>query len=54
MIKVEAREREPLDKLLKRFKKMCEKEGLSKDIKKASVYEKPSERKARKLRSRKR
>lgn len=53
MIKVDARDKEPLDKLLKRFKKMCEKEGLSKDIKKCSVYEKPSERKARKSRSRK-
>ncbi|GAB4163813.1 MAG: hypothetical protein Kow00107_10520 [Planctomycetota bacterium] len=54
MIKVDARDHESLDKLLKRFKKMCEKEGLSKDIKKASVYEKPSEKKSRKVRSRKR
>ncbi len=54
MIKADARDHESLDKLLRRFKKMCEKEGLSKDIKKASVYEKPSEKRARRNRSRKR
>ena len=54
MIKVDSREHESLDRMLRRFKKMCEKEGLSKDIKKCSVYEKPSEKKARRLRTRKR
>ena len=54
MIKVESRDRESLERTLKRFKKMCEKEGLSKDIKKSSIFEKPSEKKARKLRQRKR
>jgi small subunit ribosomal protein S21 len=53
MIKVDARDNEPLDKLLRRFKKLCEKEGLSKDIKKCSVYEKPSEKRSKKSRSRK-
>ncbi|MFA4984975.1 MAG: 30S ribosomal protein S21 [Candidatus Brocadiia bacterium] len=53
MIKVDARDNESLDKLLRRFKKLCEKEGLSRDIKKASVYEKPSERRSKKARSRK-
>ena len=33
--------------MLRRFKKMCEKEGLTKDIKRVAYYEKPSERKAR-------
>jgi len=50
MIKVNASGNEPLDKILKRFKKKCEKEGLIKDIKRSSYYEKPSERRRRKLR----
>ena len=50
MIRVEARPGESLDKTLRRFKKQCEKEGLTKDIKKNSYYEKPSERRRRKVR----
>ena len=50
MIKVKAGGSEPLEKILKRFKKKCEKEGLIKDIKRSSFYEKPSERRRRKLR----
>jgi len=50
MIRVNASGREPLEKILKRFKKKCEKEGLIKDIKRSSYYEKPSERRRRKLR----
>ena len=49
-IKVSANGNEPLEKILKRFKKKCEKEGLIKDIKRSSYYEKPSERKRRKVR----
>jgi len=37
-----------LDKTLRRFKKLCEKEGLTKDVRKNKYYEKPSERKRRK------
>jgi small subunit ribosomal protein S21 len=51
MIRVEARQGEPLDKTLKRFKKACEKEGLAKDIKKKAYYEKPSERLRRRQRN---
>ena len=50
MIRVEARPGEALDKTLRRFKKQCEKEGLTKDMKRTSYYEKPSERKRRKER----
>jgi small subunit ribosomal protein S21 len=50
MIKVQARGDEPIEILLKRFKKMCEKEGLTKDIKRNSYYEKPSEVRRRKVR----
>lgn len=51
MIKVKATGmNEPLEKLLKRFKKKCEKEGLIRDIKRSSFYEKPSERRRRRQR----
>ncbi len=51
MIRIEARSGEPLEKTLRRFKKMCEKEGLTKDIKKTAYYEKPSERRRRRIRN---
>ena len=50
MIKVKARGNETAEQMLRRFKKMCEKEGLTKDIKRNSYYEKPSERRRRRLR----
>ena len=36
--------------MLKRFKRLCQREGLTRDIKRHSYYEKPSERKRRQLR----
>jgi small subunit ribosomal protein S21 len=50
MIKVKSRGNESLEQMLRRFKKMCEKEGLTKEIKRTSYYEKPSERKRRRMR----
>ena len=50
MIKVKARGNESIQQMIRRFKKMCEKEGLTKDIKRNSYYEKPSERKRRRVR----
>ena len=50
MIKVRARSNESVQQMMKRFKKMCEKEGLIKDIKKRSYYEKPSEQRRRRAR----
>jgi len=50
MIKVKTRGNESVEQMVKRFKKMCEKEGLTKDIKRNSYYEKPSERKRRRIR----
>jgi small subunit ribosomal protein S21 len=38
--------------MLRRFKKLCEKEGLTKDVKKRQYYEKPSERSRREARKR--
>ena len=50
MIRVRSRGDERVEQLLKRFKKLCEKEGLTRDIKRMSYYEKPSERRRRRLR----
>ncbi len=49
-IRIKSRSGESAEQMLRRFKKMCEKEGLTKDIKKHSYYEKPSERRRRALR----
>lgn len=50
MIRVKARANESVEQMVRRFKKLCEKEGLTRDIKRNSYYEKPSERKRRKER----
>lgn len=46
-IRIKSRPNESVTQLLRRFKKLCEKEGLTKDIKKRQYYEKPSERRRR-------
>jgi len=51
MIKIKSRGNETAEQMLRRFKKMCEKEGLTKDIKRIAYYEKPSEKRRRKIRS---
>jgi len=43
---------EPLEKTLRRLRKICNNEGVTRDIKRSSVYEKPSERRRRKERER--
>ena len=50
MIKVKSRGNETAEQMLRRFKKMCEKEGLTKDIKRVAYYEKPSEKRRRRSR----
>ena len=50
MIRVTANGDEPLEKTIRRFKKRCEKEGLTREIKRAAFYEKPSERRRRAMR----
>ena len=50
MLKVKSRGNETVDQMLRRFKKLCEKEGLIKDMKRIAYYEKPSERRRRQLR----
>jgi small subunit ribosomal protein S21 len=50
MIRVKARSNESVEQMVRRFKKLCEKEGLTREIKRTSYYEKPSERRRRKQR----
>ncbi|MEK6701330.1 MAG: 30S ribosomal protein S21 [Planctomycetota bacterium] len=46
-IRVKSRSGESTEQLMRRFKKLCEKEGLTKDVKRKEFFEKPSERKRR-------
>ena len=50
MPRVEVRNDESLEKALRRFKRMLEREGTLKTLKAKKHYEKPSERKRRELR----
>ncbi len=50
MLKVKSRTGESVQQMMRRFKKLCEKEGLIRDIKRNSYYEKPSERYRRRMR----
>jgi len=47
MVRVEARAGESLEKILRRFKKACEKEGLTKQLRQNQHFEKPSDKKRR-------
>jgi small subunit ribosomal protein S21 len=49
MSEVYIAEEESFDRALKRFKKRCEKAGILSDLRKHRHYEKPSERKKRKV-----
>lgn len=51
---VKLREGEAFEKAFRRFTKQCEKAGLMSDIKKHQHYEKPSEKRKRKLNAAKR
>ncbi|MBI4358843.1 MAG: 30S ribosomal protein S21 [Candidatus Omnitrophica bacterium] len=51
MPKVQIGENEPLDKALKRLKKKIEREGILKILKARKHYEKPSEKRRRKMRA---
>ena len=50
MPRVEVRQDESLEKALRRFKRMLEREGVLKVLKAKKHYEKPSERKRREMR----
>ena len=49
MAGVIVRENESIDRALRRFKRVCMKAGIWKDEKKNRYFEKPSERRKRKL-----
>ena len=51
---VRVKENEPFEKALKRFKRQCEKAGILSDVRKHQRFEKPSERKKRKVATAKR
>jgi small subunit ribosomal protein S21 len=50
MIKVKTRTGESVQQMIRRFKKLCEKEGLIRDMKRVAYYEKPSEKNRRRMR----
>ena len=47
MAKIIVREGDSIARALKQFKRLCEKEGLRRDIKRSTYYEKPSEQRRR-------
>jgi small subunit ribosomal protein S21 len=49
LTKVRVKTDEPFEKALRRFKKKCNKEGLMQRLKEMKHYEKPSEKRRRKL-----
>jgi small subunit ribosomal protein S21 len=49
VVRVEGRAGENMEKLLRRFKKACEKEGLTKQLRQNQHFEKPSDKRRRKL-----
>jgi len=50
VVKIKPRGMESVQQMLKRFKRLCQREGLTRDMKRTSYYEKPSEKKRRKSR----
>ncbi len=50
MIRLELKHNEPVEKALRRFKKICDREGLTRDMRKNAYYEKPSEQNKRRKR----
>jgi small subunit ribosomal protein S21 len=52
MVKVQVKPNEPLDKALRRLRRICNNEGVTRELKRAAFYEKPSERRRRKERER--
>ena len=50
MLKVKSRAGESVQQMIRRFKKLCEKEGLIRDMKRVAYYEKPSEKNRRRMR----
>jgi len=52
LIRVQVKEGEPLEKTLRRLRKICNNEGVTRGLKRTSYYEKPSEKRRRRERER--
>ncbi len=52
MAKIKIPQNESLDKALRRFKRMCNNEGIFSELKRHSFYDKPSEKRRRKEKQR--
>jgi small subunit ribosomal protein S21 len=50
MLKVKSRTGESVQQMIRRFKKLCEKEGLIRDMKRTAYFEKPSDKNRRRVR----
>ncbi len=50
MLRVRSRTGESVQQMIRRFKKLCEKEGLIRDMKRNAYYEKPSVKNRRRMR----
>ena len=51
-VRVQVKNNEPLEKTLRRLRKICNNEGITRELKRHAYYEKPSERRRRKERER--
>ena len=51
-VRVQAKANEPLEKTLRRLRKLCNNEGITRELKRHAYYEKPSERRRRRNRER--
>lgn len=47
MIRVELKSNEPIERAMRRFRKICDREGITRDLRKNEYYEKPSEKNKR-------
>jgi small subunit ribosomal protein S21 len=48
LVEITVKDNEKIESALKRFRKKCEREGISKELKKRAFYEKPSLKKKKK------
>ena len=51
-VRVQAKSNEPLEKTLRRLRKISNNEGITREVKRHAYYEKPSERRRRRSRER--
>lgn len=54
LLRLDLKPGESLDKALRRFKKLCNREGLTRDMRRTTTFEKPSEANKRKKREQER